>query len=118
MAAAESKPTAVGQRLRMAREQAGLSQAQVAVILKVHRPTVSQIEGGQRAVKPGEIAQLSTLYGVKQAWIVSGESASGARDDPRVELAARELSKLKKQDLDKILNLLSILRSSTEDDRD
>ena len=117
MAVAHSMPDAVGQRLRIAREQAGLSQAQVAQLLKVHRPTVSQIEAGQRIVKPDEIAQLSKLYGVKQAWIVSGETAGQSKADPRLELAARELSKLKKQDLDKILNLLSVLRSTTEDAR-
>ncbi len=117
-AAADSTHEAVGRRLRLAREQAGLSQAQVAVLLKVHRPTVSQIEAGQRAVKPGEIAQLSKLYRVREGWIVSGAEVGGARVDPRLELAARELSKLKRQDLDKILNLLAVLRSSTEDQCD
>ncbi|MFN0132737.1 MAG: helix-turn-helix transcriptional regulator [Phycisphaerales bacterium] len=114
MAPADTSSEAVGHRLRLAREQAGLSQGQVARILKLHRPTISQIEGGQRVVKPVEVAQLAELYKVKQGWIVSGESVGAAGGDPRVELAARELSKLKKQDLDKIMQLLSVLRSSTE----
>lgn len=113
---ADAAPEVVGRRLRLAREQAGLSQGQVARILNVHRPTVSQIEAGQRIVKPAEVAQLASLYKVKQAWIVSGETSGPADADPRVELAARELSKLKRQDLDKIMQLLSVLRSSAEDD--
>lgn len=117
MAQAETAPEAVGNRLRLAREQAGLSQGQVARILKLHRPTISQMEAGQRVVKPVEVAQLSELYKVKQAWIVSGETAGATDADPRVELAARELSKLKRQDLDKIMQLLSVLRSSAEGDR-
>lgn len=114
MAAADSSSESVGQRLRLAREQAGLSQGQVARILNLHRPTVSQMESGQRAVKPAEVVQLAELYKVKQGWIVSGETAGVGDVDPRVELAARELSKLKKQDLEKIMQLLSVLRSSAE----
>lgn len=114
MAPTDTSPESVGQRLRMAREQAGLSQGQVARILNLHRPTVSQMESGQRAVKPAEVAQLAELYRVKQGWIVSGETVGASDADPRVELAARELSKLKKQDLEKIMQLLSVLRSSAE----
>lgn len=116
MKPADAAPEVVGRRLRSARDQAGLSQGQVARILNVHRPTISQIEAGQRIVKPAEIAQLASLYKVKQAWIVSGETSGSADADPRVELAARELSKLKRQDLEKIMQLLSVLRSSAEDE--
>lgn len=105
---------AIGQRLRAAREQAGLSQSQVASMMKLHRPTISQIEAGERNLKPAEITQFTKIYGVKDSWILTGESSLGTQADPRLELAARELSKLKKQDLDKLLALLSTLRSSKE----
>ena len=36
----------VAERLRLAREQAGLSQGQVARLLGKHRPTISEIEAG------------------------------------------------------------------------
>ncbi len=115
---AENRTTAasIGKRLRAAREQAGLSQAQVAAMLKLHRPTISQIEAGERNLRPSEITQLAKLYGVKDSWILAGDTASGTSSDPRIELAARELGKLKKQDLDKLLALLSTLRSSKETD--
>ena len=47
----ESTREQIAARLRAAREAAGLSQGQVAKLLKLHRPTVSEIEaadGGWR----------------------------------------------------------------------
>ena len=104
-------PTDVGSRLRWAREQAGLSQGQVARELGVHRPTISQIEAGKRNVRPDEIAALAELYGVDEDWIVSGSESSDIMDDPRLKIAARELSKLKEEDLDVILQLLRVLKA-------
>ncbi len=48
-------------RLRWAREQAGLSQGQVAQRLDVHRPTISQIEAGERNVRIDELERLAAL---------------------------------------------------------
>lgn len=106
-----SYPDAVGQRLRLAREQSGLSQGQVAKMLEMHRPTVSQIEAGQRVVRPEEIARLAEIYGVKEDWIIKGDSILGDTADPRIELAARELGKLRKEDLDAVLRVVQIMRS-------
>ena len=94
-------------RLRMAREQAGLSQGQVARLMKLHRPTISEIEAGRRRVLAEELPQFAELYGVTIAWLTSEEGGGG---DARVQLAARELSKLKTEDLDRVLALLSSLR--------
>ena len=110
-------PAAVGERLRWARDQAGLSQAQVANMLNCHRPTISQIEAGQRVVRPDEIVRLAKIYGVKEAWIIKGDSLMTNPDDPRIELAARQLAKLRRSDLDAILRLIRVMRSSQEDDR-
>ena len=102
---------AVGSRLRWAREQAGLSQGQVAGQLGVHRPTISQLEAGKRNVRADEIASLSRMYDVREEWIVSGTSTDDVRGDPRFAIAARELSKLKPEDLESILRLLSALKA-------
>jgi transcriptional regulator with XRE-family HTH domain len=101
----------IGGRLRWAREQAGLSQGQVAQKLSVHRPTISQIESGERNVRIEEMQQLAELYGVDENWLVKGDEALEGQRDPRIELAARELSKLKREDLDSILRLIQVLRS-------
>ena len=103
----------IARRLRAAREQAGLSQGQVAAQLGVHRPTVSEIEAGKRRVSAEELGQLAELYDVGIDWL-----ARGAEDqhDPTITLAARELAKLKKEDLDTLLRLLRTLRRSSGDE--
>ena len=65
----------VGSRLRWAREQAGLSQGQVAQKMNLHRPTVSQIEAGERNVRLEEIKEFAELYGIDQAWLINGDAA-------------------------------------------
>lgn len=97
-------------RLRAAREQAGLSQGQVAKLLKMHRPTVSEIEAGRRRVQAEELTEFARLYQVSPAWLL-GEAAGGDDlRDAKVRLAARELAKLKADDLDRVMNLLASLR--------
>lgn len=114
----ETQPAAIGERLRWAREQAGLTQAQIARLLKVHRPTISQVEAGQRVVKPDEIAQLASLYGVQESWIIHGDAGVSSKHDARIEIAARELAKLKQDDLDTILKVIKVMRSSSGADRE
>ena len=110
MNAHASQPEALGRRLRLAREQVGLSQGQVARMFEYHRPTISQIEAGKRVVRPDEIERFAEIYGVKEAWILRGESALAEETDPRIELAARELAKLRQEDLDAILRMIKIMR--------
>src|SRR5437773_8910415 len=108
----EMNPAAIGDRLRWAREQAGLTQTQIARMLNFHRPTISQIEAGQRVVRPDEIARFASLYGVQESWIIHGEAGLTAKQDARVEIAARELAKLRKEDLDTILKVIRVMRSN------
>src|SRR5580692_5311258 len=91
----ETKPAAIGERLRWAREQAGLTQTQIARLLNYHRPTISQIEAGQRVVRPDEIARFASLYGVQETWIIHGDTGIAPNQAARVEIAARELAKLR-----------------------
>lgn len=101
----------VAARLRLAREQAGLSQGQVAKILNMHRPTISEIEAGRRRVAAEELAEFSRIYEVSVAWLTGSEGGDDGMDD-RVKLAARELAKLKPDDLDNVLRLLASMRKS------
>ena len=100
---------AIAQRLRAAREQAGLSQGQVAKMIGYQRPTVSEIEAGRRRVSAEELTQLAEIYGVSVSWLASNDPEV---PDPAVELAARELAKLKDDDLDTVLKLLRSLKAS------
>ncbi|MBL4821523.1 MAG: helix-turn-helix transcriptional regulator [Gammaproteobacteria bacterium] len=103
-------------RIREARKLAGLTQAQVARFLSMHRPTVSEIEAGNRRVSSDEIAQLSKLFDVSVGWLVGEVSAQIESDDPRVQLAARELNRLKPQDLDRLLKLFAAIRSDSNEE--
>lgn len=54
----------IGERLRIARSTAGLTQEQVAEKLGVARTTLVAIEGGDRQPRPEELVALAQLYGV------------------------------------------------------
>lgn len=54
----------LAQRLRAAREAAGMSQQDVADRLSIRRPAISEIENGKRAVIAQELAQMARLYGM------------------------------------------------------
>lgn len=102
-------------RLRAAREAAGLSQGQVAKLMGMHRPTISEMEAGNRRVTAEELARLAELYDTKVAWLLGEGPERASTDDPKLQLAARELGKLKPDDLDRLLKLIAALK--TDDDR-
>ena len=89
----DSARAAIAARLRAAREQAGLSQGQVAKLLGLQRPSISELEAGRRKVSAEELTQLAQIYNVSVSWLMNQESEI---PDPAVELAARELAKLRK----------------------
>lgn len=102
----------IGSRLRMAREMSGLSQAQVAKMLSLHRPSVSEMEAGRRKVSAEELCKLAEIYDVKLTWLTGSDSGESIEEDEKIRLAARELAKLKPQDYERVLFLLRVLRSS------
>lgn len=105
----------IGARLKEARELAGLSQGQVAKMLGLHRPAVSGMEAGNRKVSTDELRQLSEIYDVGIDWLLGSSAGSIEPDDPRLELAARELAKLKSDDLGRLLKLISAMRTEPAD---
>lgn len=110
---AESTREQIAARLRTARDAAGLSQGQVAKMLDYHRPTISEIEAGRRKVSGEELTQFASMYGVSVEWLTNAASEPDRSED-RILIAARELSKMKDQDLDKLMSLLQMLRKSKE----
>ena len=104
----------IAYKLKLAREMAGLSQNQVAKILGLKRPAISEIEAGRRKVSAEEMAELSKIYSVSVNWLI-GESEEEDENQMRIGLAARELSKLKPEDVDRLLKILSALRHTRED---
>lgn len=109
---AEGGKEVVAERLRMAREMAGLSQSQVAKKLGMHRPSISEMEAGRRSVTANELVDLAEMYGVTIAWLTGTDKH--AAGDPRVELAARELARLKPKDVERLLRVLATMREEGE----
>lgn len=56
-------PADAGERLRIAREGVGITQAAAAASIKIARTTLVAIEQGQRRVRIDELQQLAGLYG-------------------------------------------------------
>ena len=110
MTTSDNERNIVASRLRTTREMAGLSQAQVAKILGLHRPSFSEMEAGRRKVSVDELTKLAKIYSVDMEWL-AGSTPDAKNGDERIRFAARQLAKLKSDDLDKVLNLLHALRS-------
>jgi transcriptional regulator with XRE-family HTH domain len=108
-----AKRSQLAERLKAARKLAGLSQGHVAKMLGLHRPSVSEMEAGNRRVSAGELARLAQIYDVNVAWLLGEAPETIDVQDPRLELAARELAKLKPEDLERLLKLLAAMRSDT-----
>ena len=111
MSNTNTKGAAFGARLRLAREQAGLSQGQVAKLLHLHRPSITEAEAGRRRVTAEELVEFARIYGVSISWLAGVQAEDENVAHVRIELAARELAKLKPEDLDRLLELLSALRT-------
>jgi Zn-dependent peptidase ImmA (M78 family)/transcriptional regulator with XRE-family HTH domain len=99
-----AKDASLSDRLRLAREQAGLTQQQVADWLGIRRPGVVEIESGKRAVKSDELAKLATLYGRSLSWLARGAPApqdlvaaalfrAGERADPMLRREAGSMAR-------------------------
>jgi transcriptional regulator with XRE-family HTH domain len=54
----------IGKRIKELREKAGLSQREVAIKIGIKRPTISQIENGERKISAEEILEFSNLFNV------------------------------------------------------
>jgi transcriptional regulator with XRE-family HTH domain len=101
----------IGERLRLARDAAGLTQAQAAKKMNMHRPTISEIEAGRRRVSTEEAKAFADLYGADLDWLITGASPD-AGTDGKLLLAARQLSKLKDADLDRLMKLLRVMKKT------
>ncbi|MBB5687832.1 helix-turn-helix domain-containing protein [Sphingobium boeckii] len=104
----------IAQRLREARTLAGLSQGQVAKILNMHRPSISEIEAGNRRVSAEELARFAEIYGVNISYLTGDASDTLSIDDPRLKLAARELQNLPAESLDALLKALAALKHNED----
>jgi transcriptional regulator with XRE-family HTH domain len=99
-------------RLHSAREQAGLTSGQAERLLDLEQGTILKTEAGLRSPTAEELAKLAQIYGVDVGWLIEPNTADPRR--ARLAIAARELGKLKEEDLERVTDLLSSLRSGEE----
>lgn len=105
----------IASRLAAARKRAGLSQSQAAAKLGLPRPSISEIEAGRRRVAADELVQFAEIYAVDVGWLAGqGETQVDPLRD-QLQLAARDVAKLKPDDLEKVIDLLSSLRPKEQD---
>lgn len=111
----ENKKKLIASRMTIARERSGLSQSQVAKALRLPRPSISEIEAGRRKVSADELVQFADLYSVDMDWLAGrGEDRIDEVRD-KLYLAARNANGLKDEDLNKVIDLLSSLKSGAKE---
>ena len=115
MTLSENKKKLIASRMTIARERSGLSQSQVAKALRLPRPSISEIEAGRRKVSADELVQFADLYSVDMDWLAGrGEDRIDEVRD-KLYLAARNANGLKDEDLNKVIDLLSSLKSGAKE---
>ncbi len=97
----------LGARLAAARERAGFSQEDVALVLRQPRPVISNWEGGQRQPSAHQLQKLAAIYRVDLENLVT----SVADDRPNLELllfrdASSHLEATAKYEVQRFLRLL------------
>ncbi len=112
----DPKKQIIAHRIREARKLAGLSQGHVARMLGLHRPSISEAEAGNRNVTAEELTKLAEIYKVSVSWLAGEGVATVDPHSDRVQLAARELQKLKPADLERLLAILATMRGQEDEE--
>ena len=79
--------TEINQRIKALRRDAGISQQKLADMLGVSRPTITQIEAGERKVSSDDLLKLSEIFNVSVDQLIC------LRDEPEVTLQNRNPNK-------------------------
>lgn len=96
----------IGARLKQAREAAGLTQEQIARLLQLPRPAISEMEAETRTVSVGELKQLAEHYKVSLQWL-AGETE---QRDEKIKMAARKLNALRDEDIETVIRIVDSFR--------
>jgi transcriptional regulator with XRE-family HTH domain len=99
---------AILERLAQARIHAGLTQAQVAKLIDLDTGgAISHYEGGQRKLTLETFLRMCELYGASEMWVLTGVNPDF---DPQPAIEALERMKASRDDVDKILETLSMVK--------
>ncbi|MBO3086602.1 helix-turn-helix domain-containing protein [Cellulomonas fengjieae] len=84
----------LSQRMRDARDKAGLSQGELARRAAVHPTYISHVENGRRGLGHEALARVAEALGVTSAYLLDGEEASDYRSAGSALVEARRLSRM------------------------
>jgi len=83
----------IGYRIKKLRQQLGMSQQRLSYLLRVARPTISQIENGERKVSTDELIKLSEIFNI------SVEGLLNLKKEPKVVLSENKKRKEQKSQI-------------------
>ena len=83
----------IGYRIKKLRQQLGMNQQRLAYLLRVARPTISQIENGERKVSTDELIKLSEIFNL------SVEGLLNLKKEPKVVLSENKKRKEQKSQI-------------------
>jgi len=107
----DSTSNRIASRARLARENAGLSQRQAAVKLGIARSSLTEAEAGNRKISAAELSVMADIYGVGISWLAGRDRDDPDPDRDQIELAARELAGLGREDLQTVIQLVKSIRA-------
>jgi transcriptional regulator with XRE-family HTH domain len=110
----EQEWRALGERLRESREFLGLSQQDVARLLKLTRPAVTNIETGKRKVSTLELRQFARLYRKPYDWLIGETAGPAASEDELTQALYRTTSELSERDREQLLRFAQFLSEAGE----
>lgn len=96
---------ALGERIRTARQDKGLIQADLALVLDVTKGMIGQIERGQTRLYAHQLAKLADLLGVSPGMLLGQGSAEGVRDES-LQYRLERVEQLKPEHVTRIKALL------------
>jgi transcriptional regulator with XRE-family HTH domain len=106
--------TELARRLRNARTESGLSQAQAAAATRLSRVAIAEIEAGRRKVSSLELAALAKAYAQNIAVLVGDIIAEDEYGSPVVSYLARTAKQLAPNDQEQLLRFAEYLRAESK----
>ena len=106
-----SEANELGQRLREARDYAGLSQEFVSERTGLRRTAISDIERGKRRCSGSELALFAKLYGRSTDSILGNEEQE---PDDSVKALNRTVTALDEEDRAEVLRFAEFLRNRSK----
>jgi transcriptional regulator with XRE-family HTH domain len=110
----EQEWRALGERLRESREFLGLSQQEVADLLELTRPAVTNIETGKRKVSTLELREFARLYRKPYDWLIGESNDPTPSEDELTQALYRATNELSDRDRAQLLRFAQFLSEAGE----